>query len=105
MLFSPGLIDSTVTHRIVGAFHAYRTNIDVGERECDEHDCCGRMDHIRSLHHLAALLEVREIEDETGNADGRAKHEYAQPEPYLLSGVELAGRHGLASDEIAKAPH
>ena len=60
------------------------------------------MNRLRPRHDLAGLTEQREVEQEAGDAHRNAEHHNANPEPDLLTAIELAcGWVALAKDAAA----
>ncbi len=96
MLAGPGLVDQAGLHRVERVVHADGAEVDVEAGHRHGEDGAPAVDQVRKLHRLAALVPVREVEDEAGHADDRAQSHHEQPEERLLAGVELARGHVLA---------
>src|SRR5690348_2346646 len=103
VLARPFLVDVAGLHRVVRASHAEGAHVDVAEASEHEQDRARGMQHVRDLHCLPGLIEVRKVEDESGNADQDAEHDCATPEPELLARVELVRWRVAAGEQSAKA--
>ena len=97
----PGQIDLAIAHGVVGALHAERADIDMGDDDGDQHHADRGMDILRDLHALDVQHREGEEHQEAADRQGEAAQRH-RPEDHLLTRVEAMRRRMLVADEAAE---
>src|SRR6185436_13243474 len=102
VLVSPVLVDITIAHRAISAFHANGAEVDVAEEHA-HHQHRGGMDHVCDLHVAAQVLQAGNqlVEHQTRADHQRTEPEHTEPENHLLARVEAVRRHFLPAEHAA----
>src|ERR1700704_6472436 len=100
VLLGPIEIHTAGAHRLEGALHSERADIDVAENDGDEEHGNQAVHDLGELH----SENVRDVERKQQQIAGRCNG-YAtancEPEDQLFSGIEAAGLRVLRTDEAA----
>src|SRR5690606_30660357 len=107
MFLGPGIVHVAGAHGLVGAFHAYRTHVDMAQRHGHDQHGGDDMQDVGNLHGAARIENAgyQHVQYKTGRTHYQPQPDYTEPEPHFFACVEATGADMITAQHAARLDH